>query len=81
MDAETLVDLLEMLVHRRRGDPELGAHLRIRLAARNVANDLELSRRQSVETHVLLGEKQHEQSPDASRPHRKAVPVVLDDDG
>src|SRR6185312_3418035 len=55
--AELRVDVLEVLAHRRRGDPEQLGDLAVRLAARDPGEDLALARSQ-VEQPALLLEQQ-----------------------
>ena len=61
MDAEALVDLLEVLPHRPRGDSERGGDLGVRLTEADASEDDLLSRSEAVEAHVCFAEQQDEQ--------------------
>ena len=81
MDTEPFVDLLEVLLHRRRSDPERRADLCVRVARGDLREDLELAPGETVDPGVMLAEKQQEHPRRASGAHRQTAAVSNCGDG
>jgi hypothetical protein len=81
MDAEPVVDVLEMFVDSRRGDSDAGCDLRVGVAVCDVLEDGALSWREPIEPHVFLAKQEYEEPFQPCCAKRESPPLSFDEEG